>query len=80
MTTEGGVVVGRQQGGCRRTTTGGCDRRTTTGWKGRKRPFGAFFGLSRPNEDREGSERVPEAFSKGWESIPADVEGILGSF
>ena len=41
-----------------------------------KGPLGAFFGLSRPNKDREGSERVPEGFPKGWEGISAGVEGI----
>ena len=35
-----------------------------------------FFVLSMPNKDREGSERVPEGFPKGWEGIPAGVEGI----
>ena len=41
-----------------------------------KGPLGVFFGLSRPTKDREGSERVPEGFPKGWEGIPADLEGI----
>ena len=38
--------------------------------------YWAFFGLSRPNKDQGGSERVHEGFPKGWEGIPAGVEGI----
>ena len=33
--------------------------------KGRKRPFWAFFGLSRPRKGRQGYERVSEGFPKG---------------
>ena len=41
-----------------------------------KKALWGLFGLSKPNKDRERSERVPGGFPKGWEGIPADVEGI----
>ena len=52
-------------------------------WKGRKRPFWAIFGLSRPNKDREDSERVPEGLGRHPGGRGRHLKAfrvILGSF